>query len=106
MIVIWKIIRNFALEKFSQMPMKYRHNKVLHHLNSSTCSLLENSTCKQVQSSKTSERKHTHSSFNFHLFFLCLIFTHFHRFSLKCLGLQVSGNGVIFPFFTIFQVVP
>ena len=53
MIVIWKIIRNFALEKFNKMPMKYRHNKVLHHLNSSICSLLENSTCKQVQRSKT-----------------------------------------------------
>ena len=49
MIVIWKIIRNFALEKFNKMPMKYRHNKVLHHLNSSICSLLENSTCKQVK---------------------------------------------------------
>jgi len=73
MIVIWKIIRNFALEKFNKMPMKYRHNKVLSHLNRCFSSLLENSTCKQVQRSKTSERKHTHSSFNFHLFFLCLI---------------------------------
>ena len=38
--------------------------------------------------------------------YFAAIFTHFHRFSLKCLGLQVSGNGVIFPIFTIFQVVP
>ena len=38
--------------------------------------------------------------------YFAAIFTHFHRFSLKCLGLQVLGNGVIFPFFTIFQVVP
>ena len=55
MIVIWKIIRNFALEKFNKMPMKYRHNKVLHHLNSSISAFL-----KTAHANKCKEVKHDH----------------------------------------------
>ena len=73
MIVIWKIIRNFAVEKFNKMPMDYRHIKVLHHLTSSFNSLLPQTCGKQMKRSKTSEIKHTQSSFIFHLFFLCSI---------------------------------
>ena len=54
MIVIWKIIRNFAVEKFNKMPMDYRHIKVLHHLTSSFNSLLPQTCGKQMKRSKTS----------------------------------------------------
>ena len=52
MIVIWKIIRNFAVEKFNKMPMDYRHIKVLHHLTSSFNSLLPQTCGKQMKRSK------------------------------------------------------
>lgn len=55
--------------------MKYRHYSILSHLDSSFTSLLANTSCKQVQESKTNERKHTHSCIIFHLFFLCSILT-------------------------------
>ena len=51
MIVIWKIIRNFAVEKFNKMPMDYRHIKVLHHLTSSFNSLLPQTCGKQMKRS-------------------------------------------------------
>ena len=74
MIVIWKIIRNFALEKFNKMPMKYRQKSSLHNISLTTSNLFKMTSGKNRKEKKASERNYTQKSSILSLLFLCATF--------------------------------